>query len=124
MVGYLGLQHRPAHTGHWTEKEDLNLKNSVQTHGGKDWPAIAALVPGRTKAQCRNRWSTLDPSIDRRNGRNGKWAEDEDINLKNAVQTHGRKDWAAIASLVPGKTKFQCSNRYSTIKKHMALLKG
>jgi hypothetical protein len=51
----------------------------VQTHGAKDWPAIAALVPGRTQTQCRQRWHRrLDPRIDEANGRTGKWAEDED----------------------------------------------
>jgi hypothetical protein len=37
-------------------------------------------------------------------GRTGKWAEDEYIGLKDAVQTHGDKDWAAITALVPGRT--------------------
>jgi hypothetical protein len=38
--------------GKWTEDEDLKLKHSVQTHGGKNWVAIAALVPGRKQKQC------------------------------------------------------------------------
>jgi hypothetical protein len=41
----------------------------------------------------------LDPSIVLTNGRTGKWAEDEDINLKDAVQTTDGKNWAAIAAL-------------------------
>lgn len=47
------------HTGKWTEDELIKLKGAVHTHGGKDWIAIAAMVPGRTKIQCRlmyNRW--------------------------------------------------------------------
>jgi Myb-like DNA-binding protein BAS1 len=43
-------------TGRWTEDEDLKLKNSVEMHGGKDWGAIAGLVPGRWRKQCWNRW--------------------------------------------------------------------
>jgi myb proto-oncogene protein len=75
-------------------------------HGGKDWGAIAALVSSRTRGQCRDRWKdVLDPSIDRANGRTGKWAEDEDINVKDAVQAHGGKNLVAIAALVPGRTK-------------------
>jgi hypothetical protein len=47
----------------WTEDEDSKLKIAVQTHGGKDWAAIAALVPSRTKIQCHDRWhNALDPS--------------------------------------------------------------
>jgi hypothetical protein len=46
----LGLQHRPAHTGKLTVVDgDKKLKNAVPTLGGKNWKAIAALVPGRTK---------------------------------------------------------------------------
>jgi myb proto-oncogene protein len=97
----------------WTTVEDGKLKDAVQTHGGKDWAAISALVPGRTIDQCYNRWhDALDPRIDRRNGRTGQWAEDEDIKLKNAVQTHAGKNWGAIAALVPGRTKTQCRSRW------------
>jgi hypothetical protein len=42
-------------TGTWTEDEDIKLKDAVQMHGGKNWIAIAALVPGRTKSQCNSR---------------------------------------------------------------------
>jgi myb proto-oncogene protein len=89
------------------------LKDAVQTHGSKDWAAIAALISGRTKHQCCRRWHDgLDASIDRANGRTGKWAEGEDSKLKNAVQTHGGKNWAAIAALVSGRTKQQCCTRW------------
>jgi hypothetical protein len=80
----------------------------------KGWAVIAALVPGRTKTQCNHRWhDTLDPSIDRANGRTGKWEEDEDSKLKDAIQTHGDKDWVAILSLVPGRTRHQCYRRWN-----------
>jgi predicted PP-loop superfamily ATPase len=99
--------------GAWTEDGDNKLKVAVQMHGGKDWAAIAALVPGRAIKQCTGRWySALDPSIDRTAGRAGAWTEDEDNKLKVAVQMHGGKDWAAIAALVPGRTKDQCSHRW------------
>jgi hypothetical protein len=77
----------------------------VQTHGGNNWGAIVALVPGRTKSQCIGRWKgVLDPSIDRANGSTGKWSVDKDVKLKDAVQTHGGKNWGPIAALVPGRT--------------------
>jgi myb proto-oncogene protein len=51
-------------TGKWTADEDTKLKDAVQMHGGKDWDAISALVPGRTRNQCLNRrHDALDPSI-------------------------------------------------------------
>jgi myb proto-oncogene protein len=99
-------------TGKWTALEDVKLKDAVQTHGGKDWGAIAALLPGRTKLQCSGRWrEALVSNIDPSTALTGKWSEDEDIKLKDAVQTHGGKNWAAIAALVPSRTERQCRNR-------------
>jgi hypothetical protein len=73
----------------WTAVEDSKLNDAVQTHGGENWSAISALVPDRTRSQCFHRWrEVLDPSINRANERKGKWTEDEDIKLKDAVQTH------------------------------------
>jgi hypothetical protein len=103
-------------TGAWTADEDIKLKAAVLTHGGKNWAAIAALVPGRTRAQCSTRWKyVLVSNIDPANGRKGKWTEDENIKLKDAVQTYGGKDWAAIAALVPGRTKIQCQNTWKDV---------
>jgi hypothetical protein len=103
-------------TGAWTEDENLKLKAAVQIHGGKNWNKIAALVPGRTTTQCRDRWrQVLDPSIPLTAGRSGTWTEDEDLNLKKSVQMHGGKDWAAIAATVPGRTKRQCSDRWHNV---------
>jgi hypothetical protein len=103
-------------TGKWTEDEDLRLKHSVQIHGGKDWAAIAALVPGRTPRQCLNRWhNALVSNIDPKAGRVRRWGEDEDVKLKKAVQTHGGKNWDAVASLVEARTKIQCRNRWHDV---------
>jgi myb proto-oncogene protein len=85
----------------------------VLVNGGKDWAAIALLVPGRTQIQCHSSWrDTLYPSIDRANGRTGKWTVDEESKLKDAVEKHGGKHWAAITLLVPGRTKNQCLYRW------------
>jgi hypothetical protein len=45
--------------GKWTADEDKNLKDAVRAHGGKNWKAITAQVPGRTKAQCRAKWTNI-----------------------------------------------------------------
>jgi hypothetical protein len=43
----------------------------------------------------------LDPSINQMNEHTGgKWTGVENSKLKDAVEKHGGKDWAAIASLV------------------------
>jgi hypothetical protein len=103
-------------TGRWTPEEDTELTgavaNTCKQKWGKQyrtWPN-AALAPGRTKIQCCNRWHhALNPSIALTARRMGRWTEDEDIKLKGAVQMQADKDWAAIAALVPGRTRIQCS---------------
>jgi myb proto-oncogene protein len=102
-------------TGKWTAAEDSKLKDAVLTHGGKDWIAIAVLVPGRTKIQCNNRWKVVDPSIDWANERTGRWTAVEDSKLKDSIQTHGDKDWVAISVLVPGRTRIQCWSRWRDV---------
>jgi myb proto-oncogene protein len=106
-------------TGTWTAVEDIKLKDAVKLHNGKDWCAISALVAGRTKQQCCQRWhNVLDPSIGRESGRSSNWTKDEDAKLKDSVQTHGGKNWEAIAALVPGRTKSQCRQRWQYVLDH------
>jgi hypothetical protein len=114
------------HKGKWTEIEDSKLKDAVQTHGDEDWGAIAMPVPGRTRKQCRCRWQdALDPCVVLTGGSNGRWEEYEDSKLKDAVQTHGDKDWCVIAALVPGRNRKQCSNRWhDTLNPSIALKAG
>jgi hypothetical protein len=99
----------------WTKEEDSTLKDAVEKHKGKNWAAIAALVPGRTKKQCLNRWhNILVSTSDETTARVGeKWTKAEDSTLKDAIKKHNGKNWAAIAALVPGRTKKQCWSRWS-----------
>jgi myb proto-oncogene protein len=104
-------------TGKWTAVEDSKLKDAVQAHGENNWPEVAALVPGRMRIQCYNRWrDALDPSIVRAIGHTGKWTADQDIKLKDAVLTHGGKNWGAIAARVPGRTEKQCNRRWERFR--------
>jgi hypothetical protein len=106
-------------TGPWTKDEDDKLKKAAEKYGGKNWDAVAALVPSRTRSQCTGRWhDTLDPSI-RKTERTGKWTADEDKTLKDAVKQYNGKNWDAIASLVPGRTKKQCTNRWCNALGHL-----
>jgi hypothetical protein len=97
--------------GKWKPKDDAKLTKAVKKHG-KDWVAVAAMVPGRRNDQCQKRWTNiLDPS---NNGRNaGKWKPQEDGKLTKAVKKHG-KEWVAVAAMVPGRTNKQCRNRWIT----------
>jgi myb proto-oncogene protein len=93
--------------GQWNGEEDTKLTEAMTKHG-KDWVAVATLVPGRTHVQCRNRWThTLDTA-----GKTaGQWNGEEDTKLTEAVKKHGKK-WVAVATLVPGRTDMQCRCRW------------
>jgi hypothetical protein len=95
-------------------------------HIDKDWGVIAELVPSRTSVQCRYRWhSALDPNIERASGRKGsRWTAVEDSKPKDAAQTHGDKDWSAIAMLVSGRTRSQCSHRWNDVSDPRVALTG
>jgi hypothetical protein len=100
-------------TGKWNPDEDDKLKDAVKMHNGENWFAITALVPGRTRKQCRDRWwDVSDARIVRTTTRTGKWTPDEDDKLKDAVKFHNGENWFAIARLVLGRTRKQCRNRW------------
>jgi hypothetical protein len=70
-----------------TALQEDTLTRAVVNQGTykRDWDAIAALMPGRTREECCSEWHNgLDPSVDRTRGR----------------------------ALVPGQTQAECSSRY------------
>jgi hypothetical protein len=93
--------------GKWTPAEDAKLTKAVKKYG-KDWVAVATLVPGRTNLQCLRRW--VGP-LNLSNGKKGTWTQEEDAKLTDAVKKHG-KDWVAVAKLVPGRTNLRCRSRW------------
>jgi hypothetical protein len=102
--------------GKWTEEEDGKLIRAAEKFAVTRWKAIAALIPGRTKKQCWNRWQyALDPSIVRTTERTGRWLPEEDDKLVGAVEKHNGKNWDAIAALVPSRTKRQCMDRWHKV---------
>jgi hypothetical protein len=93
----------------WKGKEDAKLMEAVRKHGKDCWVTVAALVPGRTDKQCRNRWvKSLYPTD---GTKKGKWEPEDDTKLTEAIEKHGT-DWVAVASLVPGRTNEQCRTRW------------
>jgi hypothetical protein len=82
--------------GRWTKEEDALLTEAVQKHG-KNFTAVAALIPGRTNERCRDRWE--------------RWTPEEDIILIEAVGKLG-KDFTAVAALIPGRTIERCRHRW------------
>jgi hypothetical protein len=97
---------RPVRLDMWTPAENKRLKDSVQMHGGKNknWVAIVALFPGRTKRQCSSRWrNVLNPSIALTAGLRVPGQDRRRRPQAEACDLHGGKDgkdgkdWAAIA---------------------------
>jgi hypothetical protein len=97
--------------GKWTPEEDVTLIDAINKNKhGDNWVAVAALVPGRTNIQCRQRWvGNLEPNTNRKMG---KWTAAEDAKLVDAVKKH-ENNWVAVSYLVPNRTSFQCHERWT-----------
>ena len=53
----------------------------------------------------------------------GKWTEEEDEILRNAVQEYGGKNWRKISSKIDGRTDVQCLHRWQKVLRP-GLIKG
>lgn len=95
----------------WSAEEDAKLTVAVAKHGAKKWKSIAATIPGRDDSQCMQRWNkSLIPTIVK-----GKWSKVEDALLVHLVNSSssGEKDWAQIATKIPGRTSKQIRQRWA-----------
>ncbi|XVE58834.1 hypothetical protein DITRI_Ditri04bG0200700 [Diplodiscus trichospermus] len=93
----------------WTAEEDKSLLFIVQEKGISNWFDIAvSLGSNRTPFQCLARYQrSLNACILKR-----EWTEEEDDQLRIAVQVFGEYDWQSVASALKGRTGTQCSNRW------------
>lgn len=55
--------------------------------------------------------------------RSGKWTDEEDEILREAVRMHGEKHWNSISTMVCGRSPIQCLHRWTKILKP-GLVKG
>lgn len=93
----------------WQAEEDELLRNAIQVLGDKKWRLIAERVPGRTSVQCLHRWTKiLKPGLIK-----GPWSPEEDLMLKEWVETHGPKAWAKCAQMIKGRNGKQCRERWN-----------
>ncbi|KAK9116161.1 hypothetical protein Sjap_015108 [Stephania japonica] len=94
----------------WTNIEDKNLLFILQQRGLYNWVDIASsLGTNRTPFQCLTRFQrSLNAFIMKRD-----WTEDDDSQLRAAVEAFGEHDWQMVASYMEGRAGTQCSNRWN-----------
>ncbi|NXY66688.1 SNPC4 protein, partial [Callaeas wilsoni] len=94
--------------GPWTPEEDAMLMAAVKKYGEKDWYKIRTEVPGRSDAQCRDRYlKALHWDV-----KKGRWSLEEEEQLIELVQKHGLGHWSKIASELPHRTGSQCLSKW------------
>ena len=87
----------------WSPSEDDLLREAVKTfrptaQGRQDILFSAAMVPGRSAKQCRERWRNhVDPSISRE-----PWSEEENALLLRLYEERYGK-WCDISPAFPGR---------------------
>ncbi|XP_047907258.2 snRNA-activating protein complex subunit 4 isoform X2 [Anser cygnoides] len=94
--------------GPWTPEEDSMLLAAVKKYGERDWYKIRTEVPGRSDAQCRDRYlKALHCDV-----KKGRWSLEEEEQLIDLVQKHGLGHWSKIASELPHRTGSQCLSKW------------
>nr|GEV48089.1 myb domain protein 4r1 [Tanacetum cinerariifolium] len=95
--------------GQWTNVEEKKMLHCFSNRGFSNWIDIAKeLKTNRTPYQCLARFQrSLNPSI-----LNKEWTPTEDEELRKAVAEYGETNWQLVASVLPGRTGTQCSNRW------------
>ncbi|NWZ99008.1 SNPC4 protein, partial [Nesospiza acunhae] len=97
--------------GPWTPEEDAMLMAAVKKYKEKDWYKIRREVPGRSDAQCRDRYlKALHWDV-----KKGRWSLEEEEQLIELVQKHGLGRWSKIASELPHRTGAQCLSKWTVM---------
>jgi hypothetical protein len=90
--------------------EDDVLRQLVDELGTDDWRRIAALMPGRTSRQCRERYKAyLCPTIN-----NAPWTPAEDEMLLKNFPRYGSR-WAGYRTLFKHRTLANIRNRWHVL---------
>nr|KAF6434514.1 small nuclear RNA activating complex polypeptide 4 [Molossus molossus] len=97
--------------GLWTPEEDAKLLQAVAKYGEQDWFKIREEVPGRSDAQCRDRYlRRLHCSL-----KKGRWNPKEEEKLIELIEKHGVGHWERIASELPHRTGSQCLSKWKVM---------
>jgi hypothetical protein len=99
--------------GAWNLREDTLLRNAVGRFGTDQWDSVAAVIPGRSATQCRERWTfRIGPGLNKSPFE--KWEDDLILRERETIGNH----WTVIASHLRGRTSCAVKNRwYSVLRK-------
>ncbi|XP_036039757.1 snRNA-activating protein complex subunit 4 isoform X2 [Onychomys torridus] len=97
--------------GSWAPEEDAKLLQAVAKYGAQDWFKIREEVPGRSDAQCRDRYiRRLHFSL-----KKGRWNAKEEQQLIQLIEKYGVGHWARIASELPHRSGSQCLSKWKIL---------
>jgi hypothetical protein len=102
-------------TGKFSAKEDASLAEAVELLGTSNWAAIAKQVGTRSRVACRQRWKNRCTEVDEAVTK-GKFSEEEEKRLRDAVAMYNGKNWKDIAKYVGKRTPMQCSFHWSDMQ--------
>jgi hypothetical protein len=110
------LQKRGGKQVSWSRHEHLKLMQAVDRHG-RDWVSVSRDVGSKTRQQCKDKVKA-EVAAGRMQEPGGKqvqksWSQAEVVQLKAAVDRHGR-DWASVSRDVGSKTNKQCISKVQT----------
>lgn len=94
----------------WSGEEEKKLLRLVKLYKEHYWSQVAEeLGTGRSPMDClRHYQQALNPN----HSKVGEWTKEEDQLLNDLVKQYGEDNWQTIASHLPGRTSFQCSDRF------------
>ncbi|XP_032491243.1 snRNA-activating protein complex subunit 4 isoform X1 [Phocoena sinus] len=97
--------------GLWAPEEDAKLLRAVAKYGEQGWFKIREEVPGRSDAQCRDRYlRRLHFGL-----KKGRWNSKEEEKLIELIEKYGVGRWARIASELPHRTGSQCLSKWKML---------
>jgi hypothetical protein len=94
----------------WTPDEDYRLTQIMERQTSVlSWCYLVASFPGKTAQQIAGRWeNTLRPNLIK-----GSWTPEEDEKIREFVGRNGPRNWANLASTLPGRIGKQCRERWT-----------
>jgi len=91
----------------WIPEEDEILINYVKTKKKKNWKELSKILKNKSTYQCIYRYKKLYKELNFK-----KWTKNEDIQLLDLIENHG-KNWSLFAtSFFPNRTPDEIEERY------------